>query len=273
MGREDHHRKKKAKAHHGKSKKHKHKHKHKPKKKRRRRVRAVAPTGLPSMPTIEQNQYWLLHGRIANLEAQGLQQGGAAGGEKRMSRAEEIDIANRVIDENFKEQQQRDANRAARVQQDVIADQPVQAGDRAFLRSPEPSLRLSPARGRSPSPDSGRAERLLREMEEFELETTASPQPEPESGPVRYLSEYKYKGVSQSLAGDERSPSDFFSDLKNRSAAKVGGRAAQLAAMAEDSGGSPRFQRLRAQGQSEATARQIDQTLSGRSPSIGGDSP
>ena len=69
MGREDHHRKKKAKAHHGKSKKHKHKHKHK--KKRRRRPRAVAPTGLPSLPTIEQNQYWLLHGRIANLEAQG----------------------------------------------------------------------------------------------------------------------------------------------------------------------------------------------------------
>ncbi len=96
----------------------------------------------------------LLHGRIANLEAQGLQQGGAAaGGEKRMSRAEEIDVANRVIDENFKEQQQRDANRAARVEQDVIADQPVQAGDRAFLRSPDPSLRLSPARGRSPSPD------------------------------------------------------------------------------------------------------------------------
>ena len=273
MGREDHHRKKKAKAHHGKSKKHKHKHKHK-KKKRRRRPRAVAPTGLPSLPTIEQNQYWLLHGRIANLEAQGLQQGGAAaGGEKRMSRAEEIDVANRVIDENFKEQQQRDANRAARVQQDVIADQPVQAGDRAFLRSPDPSLRLSPARGRSPSPESGRAARLLKEMEEFELETTASPQPEPEAGSVKYLPEYKHKAVSESLAGDERSPSDFFANIANRSAAKVSGRAAQLAAMAEDGGGSPRFRRLREQGQSEATARQIDQTLSGRSPSIGGDSP
>ena len=268
MGREDHHRKKKAKAHHGKSKKHKHK------KKKRRRARAVAPTGLPSMPTIEQNQYWLLHGRIANLEAQGLQQGGAAAAvEKKMSRAEEIDIANRVIDENFKEQQQRDANRAARVQQDVIADQPVQAGDRAFHRSPEPSLSLSPARSRSSSPESGRAARLLREMEDMELETTASPQPEPEAGSVKYLPEYKRKAVSESLAADERSPSDFFSDLKNRSAAKVGGRAAQLAAMAEDSGGSPRFQRLRAQGQSEATARQIDQTLSGRSPSIGGNSP
>ena len=271
MGREDHHRKKKAKGHHGKSKKHKHKHKHK--KKKRRRARAVAPTGLPSMPTIEQNQYWLLHGRIANLEAQGLQQGGPAAVEKRMSRAEEIDVANRVIDENFKEQQQRDANRAARVQQDVIADQPVQAGDRAFLRSPEPSLRLSPAPSRSPSPESGRAARLLKEMEEMELETTASPQPEPEAGSVKYLPEYKHKAVSESLAADTRSPSHFFSDLANRSAAKVGDRAAQLAAMAEDGGGSPRFQRLREQGQSETTARQIDQTLSGRSPSIGGNSP
>jgi len=262
MGREDHHRKKKAKAHHGKSKKHKHKHKHK-KKKRRRRPRAVAPTGLPSLPTIEQNQYWLLHGRIANLEAQGLQQGGPAAAEKKMSRAEEIDVANRVIDENFKEQQQRDANRAARVQQDVIADQPVQAGDRAFLRSPEPSLSLSPApRSRSPSPESGRAERLLREMEDMELETTASPQPEPEAGSVKYLPEYKHKAVSESLAADTRSPSDFFANIANRSAAKVGDRAAQLAAMAEDSGGSPRFQRLRAEGQSEATARQIDEELS-----------
>ena len=75
MGREDHHRKKKSKHHHGKSKKHKHKHK---KKRRRRRRRTTGPTGLPSVPTMEQNQYWLLHGRIANLEAQSLQQGGAA---------------------------------------------------------------------------------------------------------------------------------------------------------------------------------------------------
>ena len=82
------------------------------------------------MPTIEQNQYWLLHGRIANLEAQRLQQQGGpvAPSEKRMSRAEEIDIANRVIDENLKEARERDANRVARVQQDVIANQPHQAG-------------------------------------------------------------------------------------------------------------------------------------------------
>ena len=269
MGRDDHHRKKKSKHHHGKHNHGKHTHgkskKHKlKKKKRRRRRRAVAPVGLPSIPTIEQNQYWLLHGRIANLEAQGLQQQGgpAAASEKKMSRAEEIDIANRVIDENLKEARERDANRAARVEQDVIADQPNQAG------GDDQSLRLSPARGRSPSPGSGRAERLLREMDEFELETTASPQ-EPEPAAVKYLPEYQHKQAEvgaryqDQLAG-ARSPSDFFSDLANTSKDRVNSRAAQLKAAAEGGGGSPRFQRLRSQGQSVAAAQLIDELVSDR---------
>ena len=100
----------KKKKHHSKHRKHHSKHrKHKKHKKRRRRRRSTAPAGLPSVPTLEQNQYWLLHGRIAALENQAMQ-GGAqrSGGEKQLSRAEEVDIANRVIDENLKKSRDRD---------------------------------------------------------------------------------------------------------------------------------------------------------------------
>jgi hypothetical protein len=81
---------KEKKSHHTKHRKHskhkKHKKHKKPKHKKRRQRRG--PTDLPSAPTLEQNQYWLLHGRIANLEAQGLQQQGGpvAPAEKKMSR-------------------------------------------------------------------------------------------------------------------------------------------------------------------------------------------
>ena len=100
-----HHRRRKT---HGASKHKKHK-KQRKQRKRRRRRRSTAPIGLPSVPTLEQNQYWLLHGRIATLENQAMQ-GGAqrSGGEKTMSRAEEVDVANRVIDENLKKARDRD---------------------------------------------------------------------------------------------------------------------------------------------------------------------
>ena len=195
MGREDYHRKKKSKHHHGKSKKHKHKHKHKKKKRRPRRRRAVAPVGLPSIPTIEQNQYWLLHGRIANLEAQRLQQQGGpvAASEKRMSRAEEVDIANRVIDENLKEARERDANRAARVEQDVIADQPRQAGgddqDEYDVNALAGQEHLNPRLAPPASPEETEEERQARSarrrhfLEPGFLEE--APRPEPEPGEVQ----------------------------------------------------------------------------------------
>eukprot|EP01043_Picozoa_sp_COSAG02_P069776 COSAG02_NODE_12097_length_1598_cov_1.162775_2_plen_162_part_01 len=100
----------KKKKHHSKHRKHHSKHrKHKKHKKRRRRRRSTAPVGLPSVPTLEQNQYWLLHGRIAALENQAMQGGTQrSGGEKQLSRAEEVDIANRVIGENLKKARNRD---------------------------------------------------------------------------------------------------------------------------------------------------------------------
>ena len=115
---------KEKKSHHTKHRKHskhkKHKKHKKPKHKKRRQRRA--PTDLPSAPTLEQNQYWLLHGRIANLEAQGLQQQGGpvAPAEKKMSRAEEIDIANTVIDENVKRERERDNVRRHPVQREAL---------------------------------------------------------------------------------------------------------------------------------------------------------
>lgn len=100
----------KKKKHHSKHRKHHSKHrKHKKHKKRRRRRHSTAPSGMPSVPTLEQNQYWLLHGRIAALENQAMQGGTQrSGGEKQLSRAEEVDIANHVIDENLKKARDRD---------------------------------------------------------------------------------------------------------------------------------------------------------------------
>ncbi len=194
MGREDYHRKKKSKHHHGKSKKHKHK--HKKKRRRPRRRRAVAPVGLPSIPTIEQNQYWLLHGRIANLEAQGLQQQGGpvAASEKRMSRAEEVDIANRVIDENLKVSRERDANRAARVQQDAIAEQSPQAGGddqdeydvNALAGQEHLNDRLAPPASPEET-EEVREARLARRSAAFlyPVFLEEAPRPEPEPGEVQ----------------------------------------------------------------------------------------
>lgn len=102
MAEKKHHRRRRT---HGAASKHK---KHKKKHKRRRRRRSRAPVGMPSIPTLEQNQYWLLHGRIAALENQAMQATQRSGGEKTLSRAEEVDIANRVIDENLKKARDRD---------------------------------------------------------------------------------------------------------------------------------------------------------------------
>jgi len=90
---------------HSKHSKHRKHRKHK----KQRKGRSRAPVGMPSVPTLEQNQYWLLHGRIAALENQAMQGGTQrSGGEKTMSRSEEVDIANRVIDENLKRARDRD---------------------------------------------------------------------------------------------------------------------------------------------------------------------
>ena len=114
------------------SKHHRKKGKKKRHRKRHRKRGQAAPQGLPAVPTLEQNQYWMLHGRLAALENQKLQQAGAPTAviEKKMSRAEEVDLANRVIDEQSKKAHERDAQRAQQhLRQDPLAVQMYQGGD------------------------------------------------------------------------------------------------------------------------------------------------
>jgi hypothetical protein len=247
---------KERKSHHTKHTKHtkhkKHKKHKKPKHKKRRRKQTRGPTDLPSAPTLEQNQYWLLHGRIANLEAQGLQQQGGpvAQAEKKMSRAEEIDIANTVIDENLKRERERDNVRSHPVQNDALQDQSLQAqgGD-----DQDSSLRLSPAK------ESPRADEFLARMDNAELEGDYSDSREPE--PAHYYPEYQHKTVTTSKL-EQPNPQEFFKDPGNFGEERANSRAAKLQAMSEGGGGgSPRFQRLRGEGIDERTARQIDEGL------------
>jgi hypothetical protein len=109
---EKHHKKRK----HKKSK-HKHKHKkhkrHKKHKKRRHKKRhRAAPSGLPSLPTLEQNQYFMMQARVAGLEQQLLAQA-KQNKEPKMSRAEEVDLLNQVLEEQDKQSRGRDRRKGS----------------------------------------------------------------------------------------------------------------------------------------------------------------
>ena len=98
---EKHHKKRKhKKSKHKKDKKHKHKHKKHKKRKHKKRHRAK-PSGLPSLPTLEQNQYFMMQARVAGLEQQLLAQAKQSK-EPKLSRAEEVDLLNQVLEEQDK---------------------------------------------------------------------------------------------------------------------------------------------------------------------------
>ena len=65
------HKRSKHKKHHKRHKKHHKKRRKKTKHHRRKRAR---PSGLPSIPTLEQNQYLMMQARVAGLEQQLLAQ-------------------------------------------------------------------------------------------------------------------------------------------------------------------------------------------------------
>ena len=86
------HKRSKHKKHH---KKHHKKRRKKTKHHRRKRAR---PSGLPSIPTLEQNQYFMMQARVAGLEQQLLAAAKESKPEKK-SRAEEVDLLNQVLEE------------------------------------------------------------------------------------------------------------------------------------------------------------------------------
>ena len=96
-------------------KRHKHKKHHKKRRKKskhHRRNRGKArPSGLPSVPTLEQNQYFMMQARVAGLEQQLLAAAKESKPEK--SRAEEVDLLNQVLEEQDRQSRGRDRARGS----------------------------------------------------------------------------------------------------------------------------------------------------------------
>ena len=100
------HKRSKHKKHH---KKHHKKRRKKTKHHRRKRAR---PSGLPSIPTLEQNQYFMMQARVAGLEQQLLAAAKESKPEKK-SRAEEVDRLNQVLEEQDRQSRGRDRARGS----------------------------------------------------------------------------------------------------------------------------------------------------------------
>ena len=95
-------------------KRHKHKkhHKKRRKKTKHHRRKRARPSGLPSVPTLEQNQYFMMQARVAGLEQQLLAAAKESKPEKK-SRAEEVDILNQVLEEQDRQSRGRDRARGS----------------------------------------------------------------------------------------------------------------------------------------------------------------
>ena len=93
-------------------KRHKHKkhHKKRRKKTKHHRRKRARPSGLPSIPTLEQNQYFMMQARVAGLEQQLLAAAKESKPEKK-SRAEEVDLLNQLLDEQDRQSRGRDRAR------------------------------------------------------------------------------------------------------------------------------------------------------------------
>ena len=76
--------------------KHKKHHKKRRKKTKHHRRKRARPSGLPSVPTLEQNQFWVMQAKIAGLEQQMLAAAKESKPEKK-SRAEEVDFSTKYL--------------------------------------------------------------------------------------------------------------------------------------------------------------------------------
>jgi len=105
------HKRSKHKKHHKRHKKH-HKRRRKKSKHHRRNRGKARPSGLPSIPTLEQNQYFMMQARVAGLEQQLLAAAKESKPEKK-SRAEEVDLLNQVLEEQDRQSRGRDRARGS----------------------------------------------------------------------------------------------------------------------------------------------------------------
>ena len=124
-----------------KHKKHKHKKHHKKRRKKskhHRRNRGKArPSGLPSIPTLEQNQYFMMQARVAGREQQLLAAAKESKPEKK-SRAEEVDLLNQVLEEQDRQSRGRDRARGSTGLSHEEAREFVKLGAELSRSAPDP---------------------------------------------------------------------------------------------------------------------------------------
>ena len=106
------HKRSKHKKQHKRHKHKRHKHKKRRKKTKHHRRKRARPSGLPSILTLEQNQYFMMQARVAGLEQQLLAAAKESKPEKK-SRAEEVDLLNLVLEEQDRQSRGRDRARGS----------------------------------------------------------------------------------------------------------------------------------------------------------------
>ena len=129
------HKRSKHKKHHKRHKKHHKKRRKKTKHHRRNRGKA-RPSGLPSIPTLEQNQYFMMQARVAGLEQQLLAQ--AKESKPKKSRAEEVDLLNQVLEEQDRQSRGRDRARGSTGLSHEEAREFVKLGAELSRSAPDP---------------------------------------------------------------------------------------------------------------------------------------
>ena len=194
------HKKYKHKKHH---KKHHKKRRKKSKHHRRNRGKA-RPSGLPSIPTLEQNQYFMMQARVAGLEQQLLAAAKESKPEKK-SRAEEVDLLNQVLEEQDRQSRGRDRARGSTGLSHEEAREFVKLGAELSRSAPDPfgvehmggddtdsrSAERSAARSRSGSPT-------------FHSMTPVKTEPEPALGgdPFEQAREQERESVARLTSGE-----------------------------------------------------------------------
>ena len=186
-------------------KRHKHKKHHKKHHKKRRkktkhhRRKRARPSGLPSIPTLEQNQYFMMQARVAGLEQQLLAAAKESKPEKK-SRAEEVDLLNQVLEEQDRQSRGRDRARGSTGLTPEEARGLVKLGAELSRSAPD-SFGVEPMGG--DDADSSSAERSAARASSPSMFHSMTPvKTEPEPDPFEQAREQERESVTRLTSGE-----------------------------------------------------------------------
>ena len=189
----------KHKKHHKRHKKHHKKRRKKTKHHRRKRAR---PSGLPSIPTLEQNQYFMMQARVAGLEQQLLAQAKESKPAKK-SRAEEVDLLNQILEEQDRHSRGHDRARGSTGLSHEEAREFVKLGAELSRSAPD-SFGVEPMGG--DDADSSSAERSAaragRSGSPSMFHSMTPVKTEPETDPFEHAREQERESVARLTSGE-----------------------------------------------------------------------